>query len=251
MPNLEGITYSRDETVAAVRDYYQFLTKMYLDEGKVNEPPPEGWAHITTRSFTLDKSKEVINLLRHLPYIKSTLNDTVDAEGAPDCTFADWQDIFQRGADRRTIRIGTEDSSISDSIPKHVIGLTCGGSDNPRFLLDVKLGTIQWYGCPGGISDDPSRETVDDDPYDYYSEEEEAEWRAEGETWSIPNFFAISSRKVVHVWKTFPPDYEAMIAGVQEIYSQHGWPDLERYDKNKCLKAVTKFIKEQYHQYKP
>lgn len=65
------------------------------------------------------------------------------------------------------------------------------------------------------------------------------------------NFVAISSRKVVHVWKTFPPDYEAMIAGVQEIYSQHGWPDLERYDKNKCLKAVTKFIKEQYHQYKP
>jgi hypothetical protein len=264
MPNLEGITYSRDETVAAVRDYYQFLTKMYLDESKVIEPPPGGWAHITTRSFTLDKSKEVINLLRHLPYIKSTLNDTIDAEGAPECTFADWQDIFQRGADSRTIRIGTEDSPISGSIPKHVVGLTCGGSHNPRFLLDVKLGTIQWYGCPGGISNNPSRETVDDDPYDYYSEEEEAEWRAEGETWSIPNFFAelkdhfrrlnfvpISSRKVVHVWKTSPPDYEAMIAGVQEVYSQHGWPDLEVYDKNECLKAVTKFIKEQYLQYKP
>ncbi|KAF1945282.1 hypothetical protein EJ02DRAFT_451591 [Clathrospora elynae] len=263
MPSLEDITYARNETVAAVRNYYQFLTKMYLDEAKVIEPPPEGWAHITTRSFTLDKSKEVINLLRHLPYIKSTLNDTVDAEGAPDCAFADWQDIFQRGADCRTIRIGTEDSSISDNIPKYVVGLTCGGGYNPRFLLDVKLGTVLWYKCPGGISDDPSRETVDDDPYDHCSEEE-AEWRAEGQTWSIPDFFAelkdhfrrlnfvpLSSRKVVHVWKISPPDYGAMLAGVQDIYRQHGWPDLERYDKNECLKAVAKFIGEHYPQHTP
>jgi hypothetical protein len=264
MPSLEDITYSRDETVAAVRDYYQFLTKMYLDEAKVVEPPPEGWPDITTRSFTLDKSKEVIDLLRHLPYIKSTQNDTVDAEGAPECTFADWQDLFHRGADRKTIRIGTEGSAVSDNIPKHVVGLTCGGSYNPRFLLDVKLGTIQWYGCPGGISDNPSREPVEDDPYDFFPEEEEAEWRAEGEYWSIPDFFAelkdhfrrlnfvpLSSRKVVHVWKTSPPDYEAMLAGVQEIYRRHGWPDLERYDKTECLQAVTTLIEEQYPQWAP
>lgn len=264
MPSLEDITYSRDETIAAVRDYYQFLTKMYLDEAKVIEPPPEGWTHITNRSFTLDKSKEVINLLRHLPYIKSTLNDTIDAEGAPECAFADWQDIFQRGADRRTIKTGTEDSSISDAVPKHVIGLTCGGMYNPRFLLDVKLGTILWFECPGALSDDPSREPVNDDPYDYCSDEEEAEWRAEGETWSIPDFFAelkdrfrrldfvpLSSRKVVHVWKTSPPDYEAMLAGVQEIYCQHDWPDFDRYDKNGCLKAVAEFLEEQHPQWMP
>tara|TARA_R110002003_G_scaffold325_3_gene18777 strand:- start:497 stop:1291 length:795 start_codon:yes stop_codon:yes gene_type:complete len=264
MPSLENITYSRDETVAAVRDYYQFLTKMYLDEAYVIEPPPDGWAHITTRSSTLDKSKKVIDLLRHLPYIKCTLNDTVDAEGAPDCTFADWQDLFQRGADRRTITIGTEDSSISDNIPKHVVGLTCGGSHNPRFLLDVRRGTVLWYECPGELSDDPSRETVDDDPYDYCSDEEEAEWRAEGQTWSIPDFFEelkdrfrrldfvpLSERKVVDVWKTSPPEYEAMLAGVRDVYRRHGWPDLERYDKAECLKAVAKFLEDNYPQFVP
>jgi hypothetical protein len=257
MSSLEDLTYLRDETVAAVRDYYQFLAKMYLDEAHVIEPPPEGWAHITTCHSTLDKSREVIELLRHLPYIKCTLDDTVDAEGAPDCTFADWQDIFQRSADRRTIRIGTEDSSISDHVPKHVVGLTCGGSHNPRFLLDVKLGTVLWYKCPGDLSDDSSCETVDDDPYDYCSSEEEAEWRAEGVTWSIPNFFEelkhrfrqlnfipLSSRKVVDVWKKSPPDYESMLAEVKEMYRQRGWPDLEQYDKNGCLRAIANFIEE-------
>jgi hypothetical protein len=264
MPNLEDITYSRDETVTSVRDYYQFLTKMYLDEDKIIEPPLEGWPDITTRSFTLDKSKEVIHLLRHLPYIKTTHNDTIDAEGAPDCMFADWQDIFQRGSDRSKIRIGTEDSSISDHVPRHVIGLTCGGMYNPRFLLDVKSGTIQWYKCPGAISDEPTYEPVQDDPYDHFSEDEEAEWREDGETWAIPDFFAelkerfrrldfvpLSDRRVVHVWKTGPPDYEAMIADVQEIYRKHGWSDLERYNKSECLKAVGKFIEEHYPQWMP
>lgn len=35
-----------------------------------------------------------------------------------------------------------------------------------------------------------------------------------------------------------------MIVGMQDIYRQHGWLDLERYDKNECLKSVTKFVTE-------
>jgi hypothetical protein len=259
MPTLEDIEYSRDETVAAVREYYQFLTKMYLDEAYIIEPPAEGWPDITNRSFTLDKSKAVIDLLRHLPYIKNTSNLNVDAQGAPECEFADWQGIFQRGADRKMIRAGTEDLAISDNIPKHVIGLTCGGSYVPRFLLDVKLGTIMWYKCPGGIRDDPIHEEVEDDPYDYCSDDEEAEWRDDGTTWAIPDFFAelkdhfrrldfvpLGPRRVIDVWKRSTPDHEAMLAGVQDIYRQHGWPKVENYDKTACLTAVTKFIEEQY-----
>jgi hypothetical protein len=259
MPSLEDIEYSRDETVAAVRDYYQFLTKMYLDEAYIIESPPAGWPDITNRSFTLDKSNSVIDLLRHLPYIKNTSNPGVDAEGAPDCEFADWQSIFQSGADRSKVRVGTEDISILDSIPKHVIGLTFGGSHNPTFLLDVKLGTILWYECPGGIRDDPIHEEIEDDPYDYCCDDEEAEWRAEGTTWAIPDFFAelkdhfrrldfvpLSSKRVVDVWTRGRPDYEAMLTGVQDIYRQHGWPNLDNYDKTACLTTVTKFIEEQY-----
>ena len=40
------ITYDRDATVAAVKDYYKFLTDMYLDEDVVQHPPADGWPNI-------------------------------------------------------------------------------------------------------------------------------------------------------------------------------------------------------------
>jgi hypothetical protein len=258
MPDLEDIIYSRDTTIAAVRDYYQFLTKLYLDEDKIIFPPPDGWPDITTRSFTLDKSKEVITLLKHLPYIKSALDDTTDAQGAPDCLFADWRDIFARGSSRTMIMAGTEDCSISSYVPRHVIGLTCGGMYNPRFLLDVKQGTIQWYACPGAIADEPIHEPVQDDPYDYCEEAEEAEWRANGETWAIPDFFEelkerfrrlefvpLSERRVTGVWVAGPQDYQEMLEGVKGIFRRHGWPG-EGYGKGECLREVKGFIAERH-----
>jgi hypothetical protein len=42
MHELSEIVYSRDATVAAFRDYYLFLTKMYLNESDIMEPPEEG-----------------------------------------------------------------------------------------------------------------------------------------------------------------------------------------------------------------
>jgi hypothetical protein len=261
MPGLEDITYSRDETIAAVHDYYEFLTNLYLDKDKIIFPPPDGWPEITTRSFTLSKSKEVITLLKHLPYIKSTSNDAIDAEGAPNCSFADWRDIFARVAGRETITIGTEDSFISKHVSKHVVGLTCGGMYNPRFLLDVKQGTIQWYKCPGALVDEPIHEPVQDDPYDYCSEDEEAEWREDGGTWAIPDFFEelkerfrrlefvpLSERRVADVWKTGTEDYAHMLVGVKEIYKRHGWPG-ERYVKGECLREVKAFVEVGYPQW--
>jgi hypothetical protein len=261
MPGLEDITYSRDETIAAVRDYYEFLNNLYLDKDKIIFPPPDGWPEITTRSFTLSKSKEVITLLKHLPYIKSTSNDTIDAEGAPNCSFADWRDIFARVAGREMITIGTEDSYISKHVSKHVVGLTCGGMYNPRFLLDVKQGTIQWYKCPGALVDEPIHEPVQDDPYDYCSEDEEAEWREDGGTWAIPDFFEelkerfrrlefvpLSERRVADVWKTGTEDYAHMLVGVKEIYKRHGWPG-ERYVKGECLREVKAFVEVGYPQW--
>lgn len=38
MPDLEDISYSRDETVAVANDYYDFLTKMYLKESDIIKP---------------------------------------------------------------------------------------------------------------------------------------------------------------------------------------------------------------------
>jgi hypothetical protein len=89
MPSLKDIKYSRQNTISAVRDYYLFLTNLYLDESSIIEPPPNGWPSISRFSPTLNKTQEVTNLLRELPYIKSTQADTAHVEAAPNCTFAD------------------------------------------------------------------------------------------------------------------------------------------------------------------
>lgn len=41
MTSLE-VTYNRDECIAVIRDYYQFLTKLYLDESGIVEPRGQG-----------------------------------------------------------------------------------------------------------------------------------------------------------------------------------------------------------------
>lgn len=264
MPHLEEVEFSQDETIAVIHDYYQFLTKMYLDEAYVVEPFSDGWPDINNRSYTLDKSKQVIALLKHLPYIKFTNDDSIDAETGPNCMCADWQSIFQRAADRKTVMAATEGPDLSENIPKSVIGLTWGDNYTPKFLLDVKFGTVQWYNSPGKVSDEPINEPIQDDPYDYFTDEEEAEWRAEGETWAIPDFFEelkehfrqldfvpLSGRRVVDVWKSAPDDYQEMLVGVKDVYRKHAWPDLGEYDKNECLKAVDKFIGEGYPQWRP
>ena len=259
MPELEDIHYSRSDTIATIRSYYHFLTQMYLDESYIIEPPSGGWPSITPHSATLSKSKEVIALLRHLPYIHTTHNDTVDAEAAPECKFADWQDIFERATSRRMVENSTEHRISDDGVPRHVVGLTFGGSFNPRFLLDVKLGTVLWSECPGEIDNEPLCETVDDDPYDYCATEGEAEWRAEGRDWPINEFFEelkgrfrrlefvpVSGRRVVHVWMRGDAEFEGMVARVREVYREFGWPDLERYDKRACLEAIGRVLKEEF-----
>lgn len=86
MPYLRDIHYSRNATVAAIRYYYKFITRMYLDEFEILEPPEGGWPHITPEATEdCGKSEEVISLLRHLPYINSPNRDN---QGASYCEFA-------------------------------------------------------------------------------------------------------------------------------------------------------------------
>jgi hypothetical protein len=70
MPGIEGMSYSRNATVAAFR-YYSFLLSMYLDPSAVEEPPEGGWPAIPRNGWPgFDKTDEVVALLRELPYLK-------------------------------------------------------------------------------------------------------------------------------------------------------------------------------------
>ncbi|KAF2729335.1 hypothetical protein EJ04DRAFT_502520 [Polyplosphaeria fusca] len=258
MPALDNIAYSHDQTVAAFRSYYSFLTKMYLNESHIINPPSEGWITIIASPNTLDKTDKVVNLLRHLPYMRITNDDTRDAEGAPYCKFADWQKLSSSRKGRDFLKLCTENASICEDVPRHVVGLTAGGRYNPVFLLDVELGTVTWYECRDEISEALGWPQVEDDPYDY-APEKEAEWRAEGATWAISDFFEmmkdqyrklhfipISPRMVIDEREILQYGPEGMIQGLQKIFREHGWPDLERYCKKECLDAVQAFLEEHY-----
>lgn len=63
--------YNRDEVVASVTKFYDFLTThLHFYPSELESPPPDGWSQITSSRFSCQrKSDTVINLLRHLPYL--------------------------------------------------------------------------------------------------------------------------------------------------------------------------------------
>ena len=64
-------TYDQDEVIAAVYDYYNFLTKLpYIDSSEIDYPPPTGWPNINPTTLqNLNKTDTVVKLLAHLPYL--------------------------------------------------------------------------------------------------------------------------------------------------------------------------------------
>src|SRR5688572_25542604 len=144
----EDIMYSREATIAAVSDYYTFLTRMYMHESHVVYPPPGGWPEIVDADpavlQSLGKSDEVLALLARLPYVRCSWENP--AEIAPGCTVADWPRYITllsstQQEDGHSIRLRTEGTFHSFS-PPHVVGLIA--SRDQAMVLDTKHGIIHW-----------------------------------------------------------------------------------------------------------
>jgi hypothetical protein len=62
----------QNEVATALRDFYGFLAKLpWLEPEDVLEPPEQGWSNINIDNFgALHKNSIVIDLLKHLPYIR-------------------------------------------------------------------------------------------------------------------------------------------------------------------------------------
>lgn len=264
MPELAECKYSREECIASIRDYYSFLSTMYVHEDDILYPPEGGWPTITTETLKdMRKTDEVICLLRHLPYIRVPNNPFNQAQGAPWCRFADWQHTgarVERGMDGQDLKIMSEGSEICDNAPSHVIGLTKGGRENPVFLLDTELGIIYWPECPEGISNNPSYDhlRVFDDPHEW-APENEADWRGDATRWTVNGFFEVlkdqfrklnfiptSPLSVIDVYAYLRPGSDGLVEKLQVIYYEHGWPSLENYRKQECLEAVEAAMEQQY-----
>lgn len=265
MPTLDEITYSREVTIAAFRDYYEFLVDMFLPGDWVLEPPTGGWTSITKeKAELLGKNDEVYELMRHLPYL-------------PDSSFlvaraaaANWSSLFEeREFDQQGVkdtRIITEGLDWTD-IPSSAFGLACGGRDTFMIILDTRFGTVHWLESPD-LDFNSTRPPVvgpsgDTEPFRDCSPPNERGWRSQT-AWAIADFFEVLKNEF-RTLRSVPIDgsrveywfgdeehedleeldeEDVLIRSVRDAYRKHGWPDTSIYQRGQCQDAIEKLIED-------
>lgn len=249
MPKLEKCKYSHTETVEAVRDFLHFLTKVYLPADVIVEPPPGGWPSMTPEKVKLlGKSEEVGRLLREIPYVRANN----DAYIFPGCEWFNWKYNFETDdfvEEVHGMRICTEVVDHLDDIGSEMIGLISGEWEQMgTMLLDTKRGVVYWCDGPGWIGDHPPLPMVEDDPFEW-APTEEAEWR-QSMCWTVRDYFEVLKIQYLqqYVLPLGPFEVERMDMvnpthhAVMDIFQDHHWPNLEKYDKEKCMAAIEKML---------
>ncbi|KAF2149777.1 hypothetical protein K461DRAFT_259621 [Myriangium duriaei CBS 260.36] len=275
MPDLEDLEYSRDQCVEAIRDFYRFLTHMYVDEADVKEPPSGGWSSVTPENVeAMGKSEEVGDLLRHLPYIAIPDNTYDDFAVLPRCFFANWPLRFALAESSEApgwsfpgLREMSDPPYCSKHVPSHIVGLTLGSQDDQTIMLDTQYGIVYWYYPPDEIRDNNPVEEVRSEEYpDWYDSEDEeteeeggeAQWFMQCMTWTVPDFFELlkikireleyiplTYQKVFHKGKPEDdPECIDPISKAENIYREHGWPDQDRYRKQECMVTIRSMPEE-------
>jgi hypothetical protein len=132
--------YSREITVKAIRSYYAFLAAKLgaIRPSCIIEPPVGGWPNVTTASLApLEKTDDVVDLLRHLPYIKGDSTSEWNEKIAPET------DAFRYGGADFMPSNGTASDMWppgAGEIPAHVAVLTIGARYGSWLLLDTVEG---------------------------------------------------------------------------------------------------------------
>ncbi len=151
-------TYDRDCVVAAVRDFYNFLSRIpRWTAADFWDAPPGGWRELTDEALApLGKTAAVNDLLRHLPYVMPVREpgDDIDEDGisgagssgdkmcvAPETQAIDYPHRYTLDA----LAEGSIDGIVSPygagSIPAHVAVLTSGHKHGSWLLVDTQEGT--------------------------------------------------------------------------------------------------------------
>lgn len=262
-------TYSETATIAAIRSYYEFLTKLYLPAAAIKEPPPTGWPETTPEAFApLNKNETVVSLLAHLPYLSKDDCDLQDMDeievAAGRCQFADWRSQIppndDRNADevRREIGLITE-GHVWEHVPPHVFGLRTGGRDKSIMLLDTRRGVVYWIDVPDDLV--VHYETRSDElvPTKVSPGDEAWEFAADAPMWSIKGFFEmlkeefravrmvpVRNCQVLDVYTQYI-GIEELVPTVQAVFRAHGWPENEDgFDKEACLAEVERVVEEAF-----
>ncbi|KAG9965700.1 hypothetical protein KCU61_g1553, partial [Aureobasidium melanogenum] len=231
------IKYDRDIAVEAIRSYYKFLTTIpAIQASDILEPPTGGWPSIITTSLAiLGKDEIVIDLLRHLPYIRRTHS------GNENISYDTVAINYSNAKLRDNRSLDNLVPTAAGSLPAHVVSLTIGARYGSYLLLDTQQGTITDY----IMMERPERSHSPFDDPDH--------WRAY-KTLPITEFFseweemfrslqwvALSHRSDDGVLLNHDRSTEVTAMEVREIYRNYGWPDA--YRREECQHALIAWDK--------
>lgn len=205
----------------------------------------------------------MVSVLRQLPYIRQSITELEDLQGALYSNFANWKGIARsrelgQEEDDHGLHVFTE-HHLWDSVPADVIGLVIGGRNSETILLNIEYGIIYWIECSDGLRENTSQELIEKEDWAWVPETEANWWDTEGSpAWTIADFFEMlkdqfhnlrfipaNNRQVFETWKGYDEDGE-LGTTLRMIFREHGCPDLERYRKAECIKAVEKVTEEKF-----
>lgn len=213
---------SPDFIARAFEDYFNFLINFYVDDTDVQYPPPGGWPHITDDIIVgeLQKSPEVANILRHLPYL------TPRTQIAGHTSLLNWQaacyDIYTCNVSPEELLHETQPCACDDA---NIIGLTSGEDSDYTFILDVAQNIVYWPNCWHSIcGPKPNKRLITLGNSKLNSSRGcEHSWRSEGSAWRIGDFFEVLKHQfnLLH----FIPVSKTCVLDVFEPFERQDAPD--------------------------
>ncbi|KAF4821173.1 hypothetical protein CGCTS75_v011157 [Colletotrichum tropicale] len=249
--------YSHDATVKAITSFYEFMKRMHGEEEAVLKyPPPTGWPQITHESFAgLDKTKEVIELLRHIPYF--VIEPCILESTRPRC-FIDSQ--FCEEIKKWPALEPPELDDEEGRLPGYIISLASAREEQVGWtvLLDTKRGVVILWKNDGNLPN--WTRTSDADPYDVDADQYGPQgWKCMP-TYRIETFFEFCKEQYrIMNWTPDllrgdvcqPNDNDNPCEDDlrrRQIMRDAGWPgtdvDGTGWDREKAEKALEEYEKE-------
>ncbi|KAF2649565.1 hypothetical protein K491DRAFT_668733 [Lophiostoma macrostomum CBS 122681] len=230
------------ELATALRDFYHFLAKLpWVEPDDILEPPEQGWPNINTENFrAFKKNSAVIELLKHLPYIRMDgPND--EYEFAWRTSPCDYRRKYFHDMGPEIDCWEIPDMTGRDfTIPEWVVALFHGKVLGQFIMLDTTDGTVmryepQWIRDPVFQAADPRA------------------WRNEcanpGKTERLSNVLDEWKEEYASLrWIRVPGPFGTRIWGeedgdqyeeLRQLMIRHGWPD--DFDREGCKKAMLEW----------
>jgi hypothetical protein len=140
----ESLSPCSKAAIEAIQDFYDYLAVIgAIPESSIMTPPTSGWLGVDSVCLTvLGKTEEVVQLLKHLPYIKhpGDGNGMISYETTPiqynDVANIQWCFDGNRNGDGLLAPVG------AGIIPPHVAVLTDGSRYGSWLLLDTNEGKL-------------------------------------------------------------------------------------------------------------